>query len=173
MSDYENMDVMLGGSRLDDLNEDIDSFTARSSQRDRENSNGIAGNSSLENEIRNMPSSSSTDHQDQVLKNIENITNELNRKFTQEIDVLIGSVNLQINRAVEEAISERVIPRIQNVVESLNVGGRNDGGGPSGSQFNRDVNGDRPESVLEQNVNLDRHPLESESEQEGSYIKLA
>ena len=170
MSDYENMDVMLGSGRLDDLNEDIDSFTARSSQRDRENSNGIAGNSSLENEIRNMPSSSSADHQDQVLRNIENITNELNRKFTQEIDVLIGSVNLQINRAVEEAISERVIPRIQNVVESLNVGGRNDGGGPSVSQFNRDVNGDQPENSREQNVNLDRHPLESESEQEGSYM---
>ena len=52
MSDYENMDVMLGSGRLDDLNEDVDSFTARSSHRDREDSNGIAGNSSLENEIR-------------------------------------------------------------------------------------------------------------------------
>ena len=113
-----------------------------------------------------MPSSSNTDQQNQVLKSIENITNELNRKFTQEIDVLIGSVNLQINRAVEEAISERVIPRIQNVVESLNIGDRNDGVCPSGSQFNRDANGDRPENVHEQNVNSDRHPLESEDEQE-------
>ena len=51
MSDYENMDVMLGSGRLDDLNEDIDSLTARSSQRDRENSNGITGNSSLENQV--------------------------------------------------------------------------------------------------------------------------
>ena len=52
MSDYENMDIMLGSSRLGELNEDLDSFAGRSSQRDRENSNGMAGNSSLESEIR-------------------------------------------------------------------------------------------------------------------------
>ena len=95
------------------------------------------------------------------------MTNELNREFTQEIDII--NVNLPINIAVEEAISERVIPRIQDVVENLKIGDRNDCLRSSVSQFNRDANGDQPESIHEQNVNLDRHPLESESEQEGSY----
>ena len=47
MSDNENMDVMLGSSRLGELNKDLDSFAGRSSQRDRENSNGTTGNSSV------------------------------------------------------------------------------------------------------------------------------
>ena len=63
MSHYENMDIMLDSSRLGELKEDLDSFAGRSSQRDRENSNGITGNSSLENEKRSMSNSSKTDQQ--------------------------------------------------------------------------------------------------------------
>ena len=63
--------------------------------------------------MKKKHASSNLDQQNQNLRKIEKITKELNKKFTQEIDILNGSVNLQINRAVEEDINERAIPKIK------------------------------------------------------------
>ena len=49
-----------------------------------------------------------------IPENIETLSSELNGRNSREIGGLIGYVNLQIQRAVEEAICDHVLPQVQN-----------------------------------------------------------
>ena len=73
-------------------------------------------NSSQENEIRNMPES-------RVNRNfsgdIETLTIETNLWISQEISLLLKGVNSQMESNISTAISERVIPQMQGVVETM------------------------------------------------------
>ena len=64
----------------------------------------------------------------------------MNQRLTQENHNLLGLSNWQMNRTFETAINERVIPKVQNVVDNLIFGDRNNWTQPSGYQLNRAVN---------------------------------
>ena len=72
--------------------------------------------SSQENEIRNMP----RDRDERTLQdNMEILTGEMNFRISQEMNSIINGMNSQIERAISSAISERIIPQMQNVVENV------------------------------------------------------
>ena len=73
-----------------------------------------------------MPSSSNSCQQNLIFRNLENIKGQISQKFSQEIENLFGTTNSRINDAIESAIIEKVLPRIQNIAnETINgEGGR-------------------------------------------------
>ena len=46
-------------------------------------------------------------------------TGEINLRISQEIGSLINGMNSQIENAISSAISERIIPQMQGVVEAV------------------------------------------------------
>ena len=64
--------------------------------------------------------------QNEVRQSFETFTNEFNLRLSQEMDSMMSMVHNQINRAISTAISERVIPEIQNIVSSMSSSGNRD-----------------------------------------------
>ena len=62
----------------------------------------------------------------EVRQSFETFTNEFNLRLSQEMDSMMSMVHNQINRAISTAISERVIPEIQNIVSSMSSSGNRD-----------------------------------------------
>ena len=50
---------------------------------------------------------------------MEILTGEMNFRISQEMNSIINGMNSQIERAISSAISERIIPQMQNVVENV------------------------------------------------------
>ena len=62
----------------------------------------------------------------EVRQSFETFTNKFNLRLSQEMDSMMSMVHNQINRAISTAISERVIPEIQNIVSSMSSSGNGD-----------------------------------------------
>ena len=119
MSDIENMDVMLGSGEYNKIERDFDQMTGFSNMLDRdENEDGhfLRGNSSQNNEIRIMPGNRD-DHS--FSRDLDMLTGEINLKISQEIGSLKNASNSHIESAISSAISERIIPQMQGVVEAV------------------------------------------------------
>ena len=104
LSDYENMDIVLGSNNSENQDVEMDSFINGSVNRERDNVEANGENPSLDNEIRDIPSSSNSFQQDLLFRNLENITGQISQRFSREIESLVGTMNSRINDAIETAI---------------------------------------------------------------------
>ena len=64
--------------------------------------------------------------QDDVRHSFETFSNEFNLRLSQEMDAMMSMMHSQISRAVNNAMTERVIPKIQNIVSSMSSSGNRD-----------------------------------------------
>ena len=116
MSDFENMDVILGNESTI-LNERELSDVIGNSENHCDIESGSQFRVNLSQEIneqygheRRIP------RQDVSLETMETFTSEFNMRFSQEMDSMMSMTHTQINRAITSAIAERVIPEIQNML---------------------------------------------------------
>ena len=119
LSDMENMDVMLGSGEYNQIERDIDQMTGFSNllnRGDDEENHSVRGNSSQENEIRNMPENRGNPN---LSRELDVLSGEINLRISQEINSLLNGMNSQIENAINSAISERIIPQMQGVVETV------------------------------------------------------
>ena len=72
---------------------------------------------------------------------ISKLSNELNSRLSREMDEMMTSVNEQIQRALSAAISNQVLPQIQNALKS----------GSGHLTRNMERSGERPEIYSEDN----------------------
>ena len=97
MSDIENMDVMLGTGEYNQIERDIDQMTGFSNMLNRyeiEEGHSLRGNSSQDNEIRNMPEN----RNDHVFSgDLDMLKGEINLRISQEIGSLINGMNSQVS----------------------------------------------------------------------------
>ena len=110
---------MLGNGECNPIERKFDQVTGFSNMLDRddnEDTGSVRGNSSQENEIRNTPVN--RDNID-FSRNMETLTGEMNLRISQEMNSLINGVNSHFESAISTAISERILPRMQNVVETV------------------------------------------------------
>ena len=116
--------------------------------------------SSQENEIRHMP----RNRDERTLPDkMEILTGEMNFRISHEMNSIINGMNSQIERAISSAISERIIPQMQNVENVLarelrdvpNVSGR------LHVQTDEAQNNDR-NNLRDLDPSLDQNRLESE-----------
>ena len=122
LSDIENLDIMLGGDHFI-RNERSESLNSNQARRP----NSLFGDE-FENEDENRSPNSRTDEpgpnaelgQNSVRGSsnaeINRLSSELNSRLSREMDEMMNSVNIQIQRAISEAISNQVLPQIQNAL---------------------------------------------------------
>ena len=161
LSDIENLDIMLGG---DHFNRNERSESLNSNQARRPGS--LFGDES-ENEDENRSPNSRNDElgpnaelgQNSVRGSsnaeINRLSSELNSRISREMDEMMNSVSVQIQRAISEAISSQVLPQIQNALMT-------DSGHMTKERWN--VPSERPERYSEVLRNADsRNNLKSKT----------
>ena len=134
MSDIDNLDVMLGNGSENPIERELaDAIEQSSFQGDNEGDEYQRNNYSIVQENEPM-------RHNEVRQSFETFTNEFNLSLSQEMDSMMSMVHNQINRAISTAISERVIPEIQNIVSSMSSSGNRDteASMSPGSQENRE-----------------------------------
>ena len=122
LSDIENLDIMLGENHFE-----------RNERNESVNSNQVGRPESLfgdefedENENRfqnprNDGPSPNTELGHNSIREcssveINRLSSELNSRISREMDEMMNSVSVQIQRAINEAISSQILPQIQNAV---------------------------------------------------------
>ena len=121
MSDIDKLDVMLGSGNENPIERELaDAIEQSSVQRDHE------ANEYQRDNYRIFAQENESLRQNEVRQSFENFTSEFNLRLSQEMDSMLSMVHSQINRAINAAISERVIPEIQNIASSMSSSGNRD-----------------------------------------------
>ena len=121
MSDTDILDVMLGNGNDNPVERELaDVFEQSSVQGDNETNIHQRG------DYRDFAYENDAFRQNDVRQSFETFSNEFNLRLSQEMDSMMSMVHNQINRVINTAISERVIPEIQNIVSSMSSSGNRD-----------------------------------------------
>ena len=122
LSDIENLDVMLGENHFDDSEreESLDSNLARWPERSTSDNFGNRDENMYLNH-RGICSGINNDYGQHLVDTnshaeINRLSSELNSRISREIDEMMISVSVQIPRAINDAISNQVLPQIQNAI---------------------------------------------------------
>ena len=163
LSDIENLDIMLGESHFNtreregSLNSNLPGRYRSSVSNESENENEDTSRSQ-----RNIDPGMNTEcDRNSVTGNSSAETNrlssELNSRISREMDEMMNSVNVQIQRAISDAISTHVLPQIQNVIMARSGHGTRKGW---------DVPSERPElnSEVQRNLNAKNGLREGQGE---------
>ena len=121
MSDFENLDVMLGSENNNPLERELADAIDQSSAHGDADTNAYHGN-----ENRNYLHENDLLRQNEVRQSFETFSNEFNLRLSQEMDSMMSMMHSQINRAITATIAERVIPEIQNIANSMSSTGHRD-----------------------------------------------
>ena len=81
---------------------------------------------SHEEDFRHKVHENMISRQDRFQETMETFTSELNMTLSQEMDSMMSMMHSQISRAINTAIAERVIPKIQNIISSMSLSGNRD-----------------------------------------------
>ena len=117
--EYGIIDVMLGGCISNSIEKVLDSMI-----------NGPVGhhdthplpnteNSSQENEIRDIENRNGSVRQEGLSESINILSDEMNARFSHQMDSLMALKQFQINKAISSAINDRVFPEIQIIMGNL------------------------------------------------------
>ena len=121
LSDIENMDILIGNSDTNSIERELRNVYDGSVETNRDhdsNERNTQGSSSQANEFRNIHDVH-VGRENSDRDNLETLSSELNDRISREINGLIGTVNVQIQRTVEEAICRQVLPQVQNVLREV------------------------------------------------------
>ena len=163
LSDIENLDIMLGESHFNtreregSLNSNLPGRYRSSVSNESENENEDTSRSQ-----RNIDPGMNTEcDRNSATGNssaeINRLFSELNSRISREMDEMMNSVNVQIQRAISDAISTQVLPQIQNVIMA---------GSGHGTRKGWDVPSERPElnSEVQRNLNAKNGLREGQGE---------
>ena len=121
LSDIENMDLMLGNGSSNPIERELaDAIEQSSVQGD------VESNEHLGNQYAGFAYQNNLPRQNDIRQSLETFSNEINLRLLQELDSMMSMMHSQINRAISNAITERVIPEIQNIVRSMASSGNRD-----------------------------------------------
>ena len=121
LSDIENMDVMLGNGSNNPIERELaDAIEESSVQGDLESNEHLGNQYACFAFENNLP------RQNDIRQSLETFSNAFNLRLSQEMDSMMSMMHSQINRANSNAITERVIPEIQNIVSSMSSSGNRD-----------------------------------------------
>ena len=119
LSDMDNLDVMIGSENP--LERELADVIDQSSI------NGdIEIGSHSRNDLGNFIQGNGPHGRNDIRQSFETFSNEFNLRLSQEMDSMMAIVHSQINRAISTAISEKVLPEIQNIVSSMSSSGNRD-----------------------------------------------
>ena len=115
MSDVEKVDIMLGSYSRDENGNDgsenevnLDSGSSTPPQ----NSNLVG-----EEDFRSLLNTNSRENSDITVETTRMISEKLSSQMSRKLDEIKNSLNFQIQDAINNAITEKVLPSIQNTLE--------------------------------------------------------
>ena len=123
-SDIENLDIMLRANHIDtrERDESLNSELARRQESvisdDLENNQE---NTHVNPKNINSGKSAEFDHNSATANSsaeVNRLSSELNSRISREMDEMMNSVSGQIQRAINDPISNQVLPQIQNVIRA-------------------------------------------------------
>ena len=121
-SDIENLDIMLGEIHFNETERDESLDNASVRRHDSVMSNNLEneGGSSYSNHMSSNARTNAVSGQNSAdvssQAEINKLSSELNSRISREMDEMMNSVSVQIQRAINDAISNKVLPQIQNVI---------------------------------------------------------
>ena len=121
LSDYDNLDVMLGNENNNPIERELAEAIDQSSAHGDDDTNVYH-----ENEFRDYLHENEPLRQNEVRQSFEAFSSEFNLRLSQEMESMVSIMHSQINRAITTAIAERVIPEIQNIANSMSSMGHRD-----------------------------------------------
>ena len=127
MSDFENMNVMIENENINSIEQEFSTMIGNEgNDRDICSNLQSAECEPRENELGHYVHEKAVPRQDRFHETLESFTSEFNMRFSQEMDSMMSLKHSQINRAINTAIAERVIPEIQNIVSPISSSGNRD-----------------------------------------------
>ena len=121
MSDMDNLDIMLGNGNSNPIERELVEAIDQSSVHSDSETNLYQ-----RDEYGSFSHGNGERRQNDVRQSFETFSNEFNLRLSQELDSMMVMVHNQINRAISTAISEKVLPEIQNIVSSMTSSGNRD-----------------------------------------------
>ena len=116
LSDYGNMDIMLGDGNSNSIERELDSLINVPDRQQYLHSFPNRENSSQENEIRNIDNRNEPIGESRLMESINTLSGEMNARMSREMESMMDFMQTQISRAINSAISERIIPEIQSMM---------------------------------------------------------
>ena len=114
MSDFENMDIMLGNGNANTIERELSNVIGSSGNYcDAESNFQSRENDSHENDFGHFVHENTMTIQDRFQESKETFTSEINMRLSQEMDPMMSMMYGQVNRAINTAIAERVISRFR------------------------------------------------------------
>ena len=112
MSDLENVDIMLGNYSRNELDSQLGE---RETELNLE-SNGLQTANPISEDFRSLINTNSRENSEITIETARLINNEITSQVTRKLDEIISDLNTQISEVINSAISEKVLPSIQNVL---------------------------------------------------------
>ena len=122
LSDIENLDIMLGENhfgtqeREGSLNSNLPRRSRSFASNESENEDGNGGRPKRNIDSRTNAECDRNSVTCDSSAEINRLSSELNSRISREMDEMMNSVSVQIQRAISDAISTQVLPQIQNVI---------------------------------------------------------
>ena len=122
LSDIENLDIMLGENhfgaqgREGSLNSNLPRRSRSFASNESDNEDGNGGRSKRNIDSRMNAECDRNSITGDSSAEINRLSSELNSRISREMDEMMNSVSVQIQRAINDAISSQVLPQIQNVI---------------------------------------------------------
>ena len=114
MSDFENMDIMLGNGNANTIEREFSNVIGSSENHcDAESNLQSRENDSHENDFGHFVHENTIPIQDRFQESMETFTSEINMRLSQEMDSMMSMMYGRVNRAINTAIAERVISRFR------------------------------------------------------------
>ena len=112
MSDLENVDIMLGSYSRNELDCQLGE---REAELDLE-SNGPQTSNTISEDFRSLINTNSRENSEITIETARLINNEITSQMTRKLDEIRSDLNSQILEVINSAITEKVLPSIQNVL---------------------------------------------------------
>ena len=137
LSDFDNMDVMIGNENTNPIERELSNAIQESSVL-----GGIESNTYPRSEFRGLYCKNIEHKPNETRDYMETFSNEFNLRLSQEKNSMMAMMHSQINRAISSAISDRVIPEMKSIMSSMSSSGKRDTEASSSpkSQENRENN---------------------------------
>ena len=119
LSDYGNIDVMLGEGNSNSIERELDSLIDVPEGPQDFQSFPKRENSSQEIEIGDIDSRNEPVRESRLTESNNMLSRGMNARMSREMETMMDLMHSQISRAISPAISERIIPEIQNMVKNL------------------------------------------------------
>ena len=109
ISDFENMDVILGSINVNPIERELSNVIGNSVNHcDIESNSQPREDDSRENGFGYYGHENIFPRQDRLQETMETFTCEFNMRHSQKMDSMMSMIQSQINRAISTAIAERV-----------------------------------------------------------------